>query len=60
MADDENQLLEDARRRPIAERVTHKLWKARVEVYEEMRSKCEKVFSQEDPLLNDYGEREAL
>jgi len=55
MADDENQLLEDARRRPLAERVTHKLWKARVEVYEEMRSKCEKVFSQEDPLLSDYG-----
>ena len=55
MADDENQVLEELRRRPLAERVAHKLWKARVEVYEEMRSKCEKVFSEEDPLLSDYG-----
>lgn len=59
MADDENQLLEDARRRPLAERVAHKLWKARVEVYEEMRSKCEKVFSEEDPLLGNYGKHSA-
>eukprot|EP00210_Caulerpa_lentillifera_P009280 g8845.t1 len=55
MADDEVVLLEEARRRPLSERTTHKLWKARVEAYEDMRSKCEKVFSDEDPLLNDYG-----
>lgn len=55
MSDDENHALEDARKRPLAERVAHKIWKARVEVYEEMRSKCEKVFSDEDPILNNYG-----
>lgn len=55
MADDEVQILEDARRRPMGERTAHKLWKARVEAYEEMRSKCEKVFSEEDPILNTYG-----
>lgn len=55
MADDEVQVLEELRRRPLSERTTHKLWKARVEAYDDMRSKCEKVFSDEDPLLNEYG-----
>lgn len=55
MADEEKKHLEEARRRPLAERVVNKLWKARVEAFEDMLSACEKVFNDEDPLLEEYG-----
>lgn len=55
MADDEVKVLSDAKQLPLAERVAHKNWKVRSEAYEDISSSCQKVFSDEDPVLNQYG-----
>ena len=60
MTDYESRLIQAARRLPLAERVVHKLWKVRLEAYEEMRSNCEKVLSHEDTLFDDYGTDSAV
>jgi len=55
MADDEVKVLSDAKHLPLSDRVAHKNWKVRSEAYEDIKSSCQKVFSNEDPILNQYG-----
>lgn len=55
MADDEVNVLSAAKQLPFSERVAHKNWKVRCEAFEDIRSSCQKVFSDEDPVLAQYG-----
>ena len=55
MADDEVKVLSDARQLSFADRVAHKNWKVRCEAYEDINSYCQKAFSDEDPVLSQYG-----
>ena len=55
MADDEVKVLSDAKQLSFADRVAHKNWKVRCEAYEDINSYCQKVFSDEDPVLSQYG-----
>jgi hypothetical protein len=56
MSDDEVKLLADAKNLPIVERVSHSNWKARNTAYEDMKVACQRVFSDSDPCLYEYGE----
>ena len=60
MADDEAATLQAARSQPLGDRVAHKNWKVRCEVYEEIKASCQRVFSSEDPILSQYGEHMPL
>jgi len=55
MAEDEAKVLSDAKQLPLSERVAHKNWKVRSEVYDDIKHSCQKVFSDEDTVLNQYG-----
>lgn len=55
MAEDEAKVLSDAKQLPLSERVAHKNWKVRSEVYDDIKHSCQKVFSAADPVLNQYG-----
>lgn len=55
MADDEVTVLSDAKQLPFSDRVAHKNWKVRSEAYDDIKSCCQKVFSDEDPVLQQYG-----
>ena len=55
MADDEVSILSAAKQLPLSERVAHKNWKVRSEAFEEVASSCQKIFSEEDPILSQYG-----
>ena len=56
MADDEVNILSAARQLSYADRVAHKNWKVRSEAFDDIKSCCQKVFSDEDPVLNQFGE----
>ena len=56
MADDEVNILSAAKQLSYADRVAHKNWKVRGEAFDDINSSCRKVFSDEDPVLNQYGE----
>lgn len=45
----------EAKKLPMAQRVEHKLWKIRAEAYEDMKATCEKIMSDDDPALAEYG-----
>ena len=49
-------MLQAARSQTLGDRVAHKNWKVRCEVYEEIKASCQRVFSSEDPILSQYGE----
>ncbi len=53
-------MLQAARSQPVGDRVAHKNWKVRCEVYEEIKASCQRVFSSEDPILSQYGEYRPL
>ncbi|KAL0039701.1 hypothetical protein WJX77_005628 [Trebouxia sp. C0004] len=55
MADDEAKVLSDAKQLPLSERVAHKNWKVRSDVYDDIKHSCQKVFSDADTVLNQYG-----
>ncbi|KAL0028272.1 hypothetical protein WJX79_006476 [Trebouxia sp. C0005] len=55
MAEDEAKVLSDAKQLPLSERAAHKNWKVRSEVYDDIKHSCQKVFSDADPVLNQYG-----
>ena len=50
--EEEQKILEQAKHLPLEERVVHKSWKARVDLYEELKSKLESVQGSEDPLIS--------
>lgn len=52
---EEDKAIEEIRRKPLAERVEHKLWKARVEAFEYIKSCCTKIFAEDDPALSEFG-----
>lgn len=56
MADDEVNVLSAAKHLSYAERVGHKNWKVRSEAFDDINGACQKVFSDEDPVLNQFGE----
>ena len=56
MADDEQKQLDDAKKLPIIERVKHANWKVRSAAFEDIRDKCDKVFDEDDPVLDEYGQ----
>lgn len=56
MADDEVSMLSAAKHLSYAERAGHKSWKVRSEAFDDIKSSCQRVFSDEDPVLNQYGE----
>lgn len=55
MADGDADMLADARKLPLVERVAHKNWKARSEAWEDVRASCARVFSTDDPVLARHG-----
>ena len=52
---EDDKVIEEARRKPLAERVEHKLWKVRVEAFEYIKSCCTKIFAEDDPALSEFG-----
>lgn len=54
MADDEGQLLSEAKQLSFSDRVAHKNWKVRSEAYDDIKTSCQRVFSDEDPALSQY------
>jgi hypothetical protein len=56
MAEEEENILAEARKLPFIERVAHKNWKARSEAYEGMRAACERAQSDEDDCFAEFGE----
>eukprot|EP00201_Polytomella_parva_P018754 CAMPEP_0175065696 /NCGR_PEP_ID=MMETSP0052_2-20121109/16081_1 /TAXON_ID=51329 ORGANISM="Polytomella parva, Strain SAG 63-3" /NCGR_SAMPLE_ID=MMETSP0052_2 /ASSEMBLY_ACC=CAM_ASM_000194 /LENGTH=235 /DNA_ID=CAMNT_0016332285 /DNA_START=21 /DNA_END=724 /DNA_ORIENTATION=- len=55
MSDSEVLILEEARKKPIDERVTHSNWKARSEAYEHIRDSCNRVFDESDSCLSTFA-----
>lgn len=55
MADDEAKVLAQAKALPMSERVAHKNWKVRSEAYDDISTACQRVFSDDDPVLGQYG-----
>lgn len=55
MADDDAQILKEAKKLPLAERVVHKSWKARCDAYNDMLLTCERAFSGDDPCFVELG-----
>ncbi|CAD7700615.1 unnamed protein product [Ostreobium quekettii] len=55
MSDDEKAQIDEARKKPLCERVEHKLWKVRLEAFELIKSLCAKIVSEDDPVLSDVG-----
>lgn len=41
---------------PMGDRVEHKNWKCRAEAFDDMRKAVERVFSSEDPCIDEFGE----
>lgn len=55
MADNEAAILAAAKKLPLEERLSHKTWKVRSELFEDMKSGCSKAFSSDDPILTQAG-----
>lgn len=55
MADDEVNILSAAKQLSYADRVAHKNWKVRSDAFDDIKNSCQQVFSDEDPVLNQYG-----
>jgi hypothetical protein len=53
MADED--VLKEALKLPIDERATHANWKVRSAAFEDIKKGVERVFSEDDPLLIEYG-----
>lgn len=53
MAED---VLTEAAKLPLDERATHANWKVRSAAFEEIKQGVERVFSEDDPVLSEYGE----
>ena len=53
MAEEEEATLSEARKLPLAERVSHKNWKARGEAYDSIAAACERAFDSDGVL--EYG-----
>jgi hypothetical protein len=56
MSEEENKILEDAKKLPLAERVTHGNWKARSAAFEDIKKACDQLFNDGDAVLDQYGE----
>jgi len=54
MSDEE--VLKEAAKLPIDERATHANWKVRSAAFEDIKKGVERVFSDDDPVLSEYGE----
>ena len=48
MAEDDEAVLSEVRKLPLAERVSHKNWKARGEAYDSIASACERAVGDSD------------
>ena len=55
MADNEAAILAAAKKLPFDERLVHKTWKVRSELFEDVRTGCTKAFSSDDPILAKSG-----
>lgn len=55
MAEDEAKVLADAKRLSLADRVEHKNWKVRSEAYEDLKARCDRAFSDSDPIFEEAG-----
>ena len=53
MAEEEDVALAEARKLPLAERVSHKNWKVRGEAYDSIASACERAFDSDG--VTEYG-----
>ena len=53
--DDEKQVLEQARRLPLEERVDHKNWKVRSEALDHIKEQCTRARSSQDPIFAEAG-----
>lgn len=50
----------EAKKLPMAQRVDNKLWKIRAEAYDDMKATCEKIMSDDDPALTEYGKTQQI
>jgi hypothetical protein len=55
MADDDNKILEDAKKLPLAERVAHGNWKVRSAAFEDIKKSCDQLFTDGDAVLDQHG-----
>jgi hypothetical protein len=53
--EDDSKILAEALNLTLSERVGHTNWKIRSAMYEEVKASCDRMSSDDDPLLNDYG-----
>lgn len=52
---DEQQVLAEAKKLPLADRVAHANWKVRSAAYEDLTQLCNGIYDEADPRLNEYG-----
>ena len=57
MAEEEDTVLADVRKLPLADRVAHTNWKVRGEAYDSIAAACERAFGDSEDL-SEYGERQ--
>lgn len=55
--DDENKVLEAAKKLPLGEQVAHKNWKVRSQAFDTVKQVCDRALGEEDPALAEFGER---
>jgi cytoskeleton-associated protein 5 len=60
MADSEVQVLAEAKKLPMPERVLHKNWKARSAAYEDITETCSQVYDEADKCLVELGKFASL
>ncbi|CAI5478770.1 unnamed protein product [Closterium sp. Yama58-4] len=55
MASEEEKVLAEAKKLPLEDRIAHKNWKVRNEVYLDIADACNKIKDPKDPKLKEYG-----
>ncbi|CAI7892594.1 unnamed protein product [Closterium sp. NIES-54] len=55
MASEEEKVLQEAKKLPLEDRIAHKNWKVRNEVYLDIADSCNKIKDPKDPKLKEFG-----
>ena len=56
MADDDDQkVLEAAKKLPLSEQTQHKNWKVRSQAFDAIKQTCDRALGDEDPALAEFG-----
>ena len=55
--EDEQKLLEAAKKLPLSEQAQHKNWKVRSQAFESVKETCDSALGSDDPVLAELGEQ---